>query len=99
MAFKKGESGNPEGRPPGAKDKTNKEIREAYQELIEGNLSNIETWLNQVAAKDPARAIELLLRLSEFILPKIKTIDLNANINTPHIIEYKNVSLQFPDEK
>lgn len=98
MAFTKGESGNENGRPQGAKDKVQSKIKQAFQSLVEGNLTNIETWLNEVAAKDPAKAIELLLKLSEFILPKIKTIDLTAAINTPQIIEYRNVSLQFPDK-
>lgn len=98
MKFQKGISGNPEGRPSGAKDKIQSDIKESFQQLVEGNLTNIETWLKEVAAKDPAKAIDLIIRLSEFILPKIKTIDLNANVNTPHIIQYKNVSLQFPDE-
>ena len=64
--FKRGESGNPEGRPKGAKDKAQADIKQAYQSLVEGNLSNIEIWLNEVATKDPARAIDLMLRLSEF---------------------------------
>ena len=98
MAFKKGESGNPEGRPSGAKDKVQSDIKQAFQSLVEGNLTNIESWLNEVAAKDPGKAIEMLLKLSEFILPKIKTIDLNAQLKTNQTIEYKNVSNQFPDK-
>jgi hypothetical protein len=98
MKFQKGVSGTPTGRPTGAKDKIQSDIKDAYQSLIEGNLKNIETWLNEVAAKDPGKAIELLLRLSEFILPKIKSIEIDANIKTPQIIEYINVSKQFPDK-
>lgn len=98
MAFKKGESGNPEGRPSGAKDKVQSDIKQAFQSLVEGNLTNIESWLNEVAAKDPGKAIEMLLKLSEFILPKIRTIDLNAQLKTKQTIEYKNVSSQFPDK-
>lgn len=90
--FKKGESGNLNGRPQGAKDKVQKDIKQAYQSLVEGNLSNIESWLNEVAVKDPGKAIELLLKLSEFILPKIKSIQLDANINKPQMIIYRDVS-------
>lgn len=94
--FKKGKSGNPNGRPQGAKDKAQADIKEAYKSLVEGNLNNIEQWLKTVADKDPGRAIELLLRLSEFVLPKIKAIQLETEDNK-HIILYQNVSKQFPD--
>ena len=90
--FKKGESGNINGRPQGAKDKAQKDIKQAYQSLVEGNLTNIETWLNEVAAKDPGKAIELMLKLSEFILPKIKSVELNAKINEPITIVYQSVA-------
>lgn len=83
--FKAGHSGNPSGRPQGAKDKAQNDIKQAYQSLVEGNLSNIETWLQEVAAKDPAKAIELMLRLSEFILPKIKSVELSGKDGMPFI--------------
>lgn len=93
MAFKKGLSGNPEGRPSGAKDKVQSDIKQAYQSLVEGNLTNIETWLSKVAAKDPAKALDFMLRLSEFILPKIKSVQLDTNINEPQpFIVFRDVS-------
>ena len=83
--FRPGTTGNPSGRPQGAKDKTQADIKQAYQSLIEGNLSNIETWLHEVATKDPGRAIELMLRLSEFILPKIKAVEISGADGMPFI--------------
>jgi len=77
--FKKGESGNQNGRPKGAKDKTTSEIREVFKEIVEGNLNNIDTWLKDIATENPAKAIELFLKLSEFILPKLKSIDLTTS--------------------
>ena len=68
--FKSGESGNPTGRPKGAENKITKEIREAYADLIHGNLDNITLWLQEVAARDPQKAIECLIKLSPFVLPK-----------------------------
>jgi hypothetical protein len=75
--FKAGESGNPNGRPKGTENKVTKEIREAYANLIHGNLDNITEWLQRVAARDPQRAIDLLIKLSPFVLPK-KT-EINAS--------------------
>jgi hypothetical protein len=76
MAFTKGISGNPRGRRPGSKDKAKKDIKQAFQSLIENNLSNIEKWLNEVAVDNPAKALDIILKLTEFILPKMKAMEL-----------------------
>ena len=71
MAFKKGEVTNPNGRPKGKPNKTTAEIREAYQKLVEANLTNMTEWLVQVAAENPERAMDLMLKLSEYMIPKL----------------------------
>lgn len=88
MKYQKGQSGNPEGRPLGAKDKTNKEIRETFKTLVEGNLPEIQNWITLTAQKDPAKAIDLILKLSEFCIPKLKATELTANTNDQTIIVY-----------
>jgi len=71
MAFKKGEVTNPNGRPKGKPNKTTVEIREAYQRLVESNLSNMTLWLADVAADNPEKAMDLMLKLSEYMIPKL----------------------------
>jgi len=71
MGFKKGEVTNPKGRPKGKPNKTTAEIREAYQKLVEDNLTNMTEWLTQVAADNPEKAMELMLKLSEYMIPKL----------------------------
>jgi LytS/YehU family sensor histidine kinase len=71
MGFKKGEVTNPKGRPKGKPNKTTAEIREAYQKLVEDNLTNMTEWLTQVAAENPEKAMELMLKLSEYMIPKL----------------------------
>jgi hypothetical protein len=68
--FKSGQSGNPNGRPKGGENKVTTEIRQAYADLIHGNLDNITLWLQEVAERDPQKAIDLLIKLSPFVLPK-----------------------------
>lgn len=84
--FKKGISGNIAGRPKGTKDKSTKEIRERFNDLLENNLPNIEKWLTSTAEKDPAKALDLLLKLSEFVVPKLKAADLNLNSGQDMVI-------------
>ena len=71
MGFKKGEVSNPKGRPKGKPNKTTAEIRDAYQKLVEDNLTNMTEWLVQVAAQNPERAMDLMLKLSEYMIPKL----------------------------
>lgn len=66
-----GVSGNPSGRPKGAGNKVTTKIKEAYQQLVEGNLENMTEWLGQVAEDDPKEAMMLMLKLSEYIIPKL----------------------------
>ena len=59
------------GRPVGTKNRQTSEIREAYQHLLEMNLTEMSNWIRTVAADDPARAFELMIKLSDFVIPKL----------------------------
>ena len=67
----KGKTNNPNGRPVGSVNKATRDIKEAYRLLIEGNLDNLTLWLEQVATKDPEKAIRILSDLSEYVIPKL----------------------------
>jgi len=71
MPQPKGKTGNPYGRPVGVPNKTTTDIKAAYQLLIEKNLDNLTGWLEQIAAKDPEKAIRILNDLSEYVIPKL----------------------------
>jgi len=70
MGFKEGHK-KMGGRAKGKPNKSTAEIREAYQKLVEDNLTNMTEWLTQVAAENPEKAMELMLKLSEYMIPKL----------------------------
>ena len=70
----KGKTNNPNGRPIGSQNKATKEVRAAFNKLVQNNIPNIARWLKNVGQTDPAKAIELLLKLSEFVLPKLQSV-------------------------
>lgn len=83
MPFKKGQSGNPKGRRKGSKNKTTEEIREAFQALIESSLPDIQKWLQQVAKDNPEKALSIVERYSDFILPKLQRTELSGGGDKP----------------
>ena len=67
MAQPKGKTGNPNGRPKGTPNKTTAEIRNIFQLLLEQNLNQMKA---DIKALEPKQRLDVLLKLSEFILPK-----------------------------
>jgi hypothetical protein len=57
------------GRAKGTQNKVTREIKDFYKELIEKNLYQIETDLMELSPKD---RLEIILKLSEFIVPKLQ---------------------------
>ena len=92
MPFKEGQSGNPNGRAKGKPNKTTKEIREAYQKLVEDNLTNMTEWLTQVAADNPERAMDLMLKLSEYMIPKLASQEVTGADGNDL---FKNITFEF----
>ena len=70
MPFKEGQE-KKGGRAKGTPNKSTAEIRDAYQKLVESNLTNMTEWLTLVAAENPERAMDLMLKLSEYMIPKL----------------------------
>ena len=68
MGFEIGNSAS-KGRPKGSGNLTTKNVREAFNKLVEGNLERIQSDLDSLAPKDRLR---FLIDLSAFVLPKLK---------------------------
>ena len=76
-----------EGRPKGSVNKSSNEIRETFQLLLENNLEKIEEDLNELEPKD---RIKLLLDLSNYILPKLRTTEYKG--------EAQNITIDFSED-
>ena len=71
MAFKKGNTRG-KGRPPGSKNKSTSEIKDAFQQLLSINISQLQNDLNKMTEKDKWN---VLLKLGDKILPTLKSVD------------------------
>ncbi len=77
MRFKKGQSGNPQGRPPGTANKTTEAIRATVNKFISDNLPNIQAEYENLEAKDK---LEFLNKLLAYVLPKLQAVEMDATV-------------------
>ena len=84
MGFEKGNklAGTRKGIP----NKTTLEIRNAFQLLIENNQDKMQLWLTETAMEEPARALEIILKMSEYIVPKLSRTEVKAEITDKSIV-------------
>ena len=85
------------GRDKGTPNKVTKEIKEAFQTLVEGNIDNLDNWINETAKKDPAKAIDIILKISEYVLPKLSRTELKTNFDklTDEQLDYMINKLKY----
>lgn len=81
MGLKKGMTNNKNGRPKGVPNKISSEIREVYKELIENNLCNIDVWLEKVANDNPDKALSFIMKLSEYVIPRLQSTEFTSDLN------------------
>lgn len=62
------------GRQPGTPNKITRDIRTVIGEMLEKAGPEMVGWLDKVAKKDPARALELALKAAEFAIPKLSRV-------------------------
>jgi len=97
MPFKPGNDPNRKGagRPKGSQNKTTQEIKQAYQQLLENNLDNMSTWLARMASEDEGKALDYMLKLSEYIIPKLARQEVTGKDGQDL---FKNLTFEFgPD--
>lgn len=83
MAFKKGQSGNPKGRPRGAKNKATNELREWVERFINDNLDTIA---NDIKELDPNDRVKFFLALLNYTLPKQQSVKAEINDEREQIV-------------
>ena len=85
MAFKKGESGNPQGRPTGTPNKTSIEIKQTLNDILSGEIETLPERLNQLSDKD---RLDIVIKLLPYILPKQKELEITNDITKMNLPDY-----------
>ena len=71
MKYKKGVSGNPNGRPKGAKNKVTAALIERVEQLIANNFETLESDLREL---EPRERVKAIISLLNYALPKRQSI-------------------------
>lgn len=78
------------GRPAGIPNKTTSELKEAFNKLLNTNTRNLSKWLERVAVEDPAKAIELVIKMAAFVIPKLQRSNFEVDMEQPFNIIFPN---------
>tara|TARA_R110001592_G_scaffold109281_1_gene304925 strand:+ start:208 stop:555 length:348 start_codon:yes stop_codon:yes gene_type:complete len=66
----------------GSPNKSTKELRNSFQFFVENNVPKFQEWIEEVAKNNPAKAIELVTSLGEYIMPKLSRTEIEADIKS-----------------
>ena len=69
------------GRPKGALNRSTEEMKLTLARATNNVLSTLNTDLENIKKKDPAKAIELAMKLMEYTLPKLSRTEVSGEIN------------------
>ncbi len=75
------------GRTKGTPNKQTQEIREAYKQLIEMNLDNMSKWISTIAEDNPEKAVDLIIKLSDFVIPKLNRTEIKDVTNIQDLLQ------------
>ncbi len=82
--FKSGQSGNPQGRKPGRKNKIAKDMKEVLKSLLDREAEKIPALLELLSPKD---RLDIIAKLIRFVVPVQRSVDLNAKGDTKIVIQ------------
>ena len=70
------------GRPKGSPNKENRELREAIQAIVNGAIPDVVSVLADMRETNPIKYTENVLKLMEYVIPKMRSVDTNISVDT-----------------
>ncbi len=82
------------GREQGTPNKLTSDLKNRINDFLNENWDQVE---KDFKILEPEKRVLLFEKLLSYTLPKMQTVQMDATLNKPNVIEFKNVSKQFPD--
>jgi hypothetical protein len=73
------------GRKAGTPNKATKDIRDAFTLLLEDNLPTLK---RDISSLEPKERVKLLLDMAQFVVPKLRSIDLQSDIEETITVDF-----------
>ena len=89
MPYKKGQSGNPNGRPKGSSNTDTSLVKEVYGQVVNTNLENVNDWIEEVGNTNPFQAIKLILKMSDYVLPKLSRTEYTVDSSVTETVKFQ----------
>ena len=81
------------GRPPGALNRTTEQMRLTINRAVNNTLNTIQSDLEELKKTDPVKALELSMKLMEYAMPKMRSIDVKGSIEVDAKIQSININI------
>jgi hypothetical protein len=81
------------GRPPGALNRTTEQMRLTINRAVNNTLNTIQSDLDELKKTDPVKALEISMKLMEYAMPKMRSIDLKGSIEVDAKIQQISVNI------
>lgn len=100
MAFKKGKdwNGNKFGRPKGSQNRSTEMMKRNVQRAANLGLDYLKEDYERLREEDPRGALNLLMKLLEFNLPKLKSVDMEVKGEVTNKIEKITVEIKSKED-
>jgi hypothetical protein len=66
------------GKAKGTRNTVNQSVREIFQEFVYRNASTAQELYEKVSKKDPAKALQILTNLADFVLPRLQRTEMTV---------------------
>jgi hypothetical protein len=89
------------GRPAGALNRSTEEMKLTITRAVNNTLNSLTKDLEEIKKRNPERAMELALKLLEYTMPKLKSVDINGSLQVDQRIQQITVNInkkEIPDE-